>query len=260
MGYDTQYKGKVIVKGTDLKSSKLVSIFETKLEKSGKAYLEFNGGEIAGCSVGVRDVKVHDKVTGSVNYCPQSKKGKAVISTTAVEGMEIIASPNLPPPASLAEVDIKMITKHKLSNPELETKLTIYPFKSQGMLEVLKKVDHALLKQAKMTVDSGKQSASLMLVSHTKPLFQFDHSMELTLDGLAVKSKPNGKILLKTQFNKELSSKVQIDMSSSGSAKGKLMAEYKMGKLTAVGTVPVTSLSAQGLGQPTFEITSTYDF
>lgn len=44
-----------------------------------------------------------------------------------------------------------------------------------------------------------KQSASLMLVSHTKPLFQFDHSMELTLDGLAVKSKPNGKILLKVR-------------------------------------------------------------
>lgn len=82
---------------------------------------------------------------------------------------------------------------------------------------------------------------------------EFDH-MHVAVVG------PLYDAALQTQFNKELSSKVQIDMSSSGSAKGKLMAEYKMGKLTAVGTVPVTSLSAQGLGQPTFEITSTYDF
>merc|ERR1712167_139995 len=75
-----------------------------------------------------------------------------------------------------------------------------------------------------------------------------DHSLELKMVGSkAGLDKAECTYTAKVTLNKE--------------KKGSISADYKLGPdMKAVATCPITSLSAQGLGKPTFTVETTYEF
>ena len=94
-----------------------------------------------------------------------------------------------------------------------------------------------------------------VLTTPTHVLLDIDHSVEITASGGLEKSPMAAECLYKASKG-DLLMKLKL----TSAQKGELKAEYKLDKLTAMATVPITSLNAQGLGQPMLEIKSNYDF
>lgn len=250
MGYNTAYEGTLNLSKKSLKSK-----METKLEKSGKAYVEFNGSDLNDATVGLKDVQVQDKMKATVSYHVASQTGKLEVDATVADNINLIVSPSIPLPSDMYDCPVKLVTKHTLKSPGISTKLTIHPLASKGELEVTKSFDHDLLSKAVLTVDSQKQNAKLVLTTPTHVLLDIDHSVEITASGGLEKSPMAAECLYKASKG-DLLMKLKL----TSAQKGELKAEYKLDKLTAMATVPITSLNAQGLGQPMLEIKSNYDF
>lgn len=94
-----------------------------------------------------------------------------------------------------------------------------------------------------------------VLTTPKRVLLDIDHSVEITASGGLEKSPMAAECLYKASKG-NLSTSLKL----TSAQKGEMKAEYKLDKLTAMATVPITSLNAQGLGQPMLEVKSNYDF
>jgi hypothetical protein len=177
------------------------------------------------------------------------------VDATVADNINLIVSPSIPLPSDMYDGPVKLVTKHSLKSPAISTKLTIHPLAGKGELELTKTFDHDLLSKAVLTVDSAKQNAKLVLSTPTKLLMDIKHSVEVTASGGLEKAPVAAECLYKAEKGDFL---CKLKLTSKQT--GELKAEYKLDKLTAVATVPITSLNAQGLGSPMLEIKSDYDF
>lgn len=248
----TKYKGKITVKPDG--AATLASTLSSKLRKSGTAFVDFSGGDLSNAKLGINDLQVLDDLVGSVEWTSSKKAGKLKLVSSHVKDVTITATPTLPLPADLTKVDVKVEAKKKLDFAD--AKVTVMPLAKQGTLELIKKLDSKLCKQAKLVLDSSKQNGTLTLNTPTKRQFDLDHSLELkvvaTKEGVGT-----AECLYTAGVTKDLSAKLLLNKEK----KGKLSAEYKISSdLKAIAECPITALNAQGLGKPTFTIETTYQF
>lgn len=252
---DTEYKGKISIGDKHTLSNRI----SAKLEKSGMVFLDFNGGDVAAAKVGISKLKLHDKLTGNIEWAPSSKKGHLELTSTHVDKVEVIVKPPLPLPADLMQVDLKIVARPTLD--ACEVKVTVNPLKKTATIELIKKMNHKLCKQAKLNVNANNQSGVLTLTTPAHRQFDVDHSLELSINHGLNKGSPTANVLYTAGINKELSAKLKLNNVQNKNVDGTLSAELKLSKDTkAVANVPITSLNSQGLGKPTFVIETTYVF
>lgn len=248
----TKYTGKVTVKpGGDAAVS---SQFSSKLRKSGTAYLDFSGGDVSNAKVGIKDLKVLDNVQGSVEWSNSKKTGKLKLVSSHIENVKITAEPSLPLPSDLSTVPVIVEAKKSLDIGDATVKVN--PLARTATLDLIKKLDHKLCSQVKLSVDATKQTGTLTLNTPKTRQMDIDHSLEVKLVGSKA-GLDQAQCVYTAAVTSDLSAKVTLNKDKTGS----LSADYKLGPdMKAVASCPITSLSAQGLGKPTFTVETTYEF
>jgi hypothetical protein len=247
---NTEYKSKINIG----EKHSLTNTISAKLDKSGTAFVDFDGGDLSNAKVGIKDLNVLDDLVASVEWTNSKKAGKLKLVSTRIDNVTITAEPNLPLPADLSTVKVEVQAKQSLDI--CDAKVTVNPLARTATLELVKALDHQLCKEAKLEVNATSQNGTLTLTTPTKRQMDIDHSLELKL--VASKSGlDSAQCVYKAGVTDELSAKLTLKDNKTGS----LSADYKLGpNMKAVAEMPITSLNAQGLGKPTFTIDTTYEF
>jgi len=229
MASNLRYIGKM-----DTGKSNLNSRAELKLEHSGKAYLEFDQGNLNAGKVGIKEFKPHSKISTSLWFQPSTNKGGLEVVGDVGHDTTVTVSPNYPLPQDIMQVPVKLVTKKRVQ--AVDAKITAKPLQKGVNVELSKDLSNIKhLKKGTLTVDHPTNTAELQIQSQQFDWQNIKHDLRLTALTPFGNSSAAAKNSLKYTgaINSDLKVTAEMCQPRAKGNLARLTAEYKMGDVVA---------------------------
>lgn len=226
----------------DTGKSNVNSRAEISLEKSGKAYLDFDQGDIHAGKIGIKGFKLHDKLSASLWYQPESNKGNLELIGDVGHDTTVTVSPNYPLPSDLMQVPVKLVTRQKVK--AVDAKVTALPLKKSAEIELGKNLSHTKhFKRGTLTINHPKDTIALELQTKQYEFQDIKHDLRLTMMtpfGSSTEAAKN-TLLYTGEVSSDLKIKAEMCQPKAKGNLARLSAVYKMGDVEAVASCDLNS-------------------
>eukprot|EP00240_Pyramimonas_obovata_P013621 CAMPEP_0118920842 /NCGR_PEP_ID=MMETSP1169-20130426/272_1 /TAXON_ID=36882 /ORGANISM="Pyramimonas obovata, Strain CCMP722" /LENGTH=243 /DNA_ID=CAMNT_0006861447 /DNA_START=91 /DNA_END=822 /DNA_ORIENTATION=- len=224
----------------DTGKSNLNSRAEIKLD-SGKAYLDFDQGNLNAGKLGIKEFKPHSKVSTSLWFQPSTNKGGLEVVGDVGHDTTVTVSPNYPLPSDVMQVPVKLVTKKKVK--AVDAKVTAQPLQKAVNVELSKNLSNTKhFQKGSVTIDHPKDTISLQLQTKQYDWQNIKHDLRLTIMtpfGNSTQSAKN-TLLYTGEVNKDLKVTAEMCQPQAKGNLAKLSAKYKMGDIEAVASCDLT--------------------
>jgi len=237
MASNLRYIGKM-----DTGKSNLNSRAELKLEHSGKAYLEFDQGNLNAGKVGIKEFKPHSKIATSLWFQPSTNKGGLEVVGDVGHDTTVTVSPNYPLPQDVMQVPIKLVTKKTVK--AVDAKITAKPMQKGVNVELSKNLSNTKhFEKGTLTIDHPSNTVQMQIQSKQFDWQNMKHDLRLTVLTPFGDSSTAAKNSLKYTgaVNSDLKVTAEMCQPREKGNLARLAAEYKMGDVVAEASCDLTS-------------------
>jgi hypothetical protein len=227
----------------DTGKSNLNSRAEFKIDKGGKAFLQFDQGAVSSGKLGIKDFKAHDNLSASLCYQPSTKKGNLELLADVGHDTTVTVPVSYPLPTDVMQVPVKIVSKKNIIK-NVDSKITAKPLQKAVEVQLskcLKSTKH--FDKASLLIDHPADTISLRLQSKSYNWQDIDHDLRLTMMtpfGNSTQAAKNS-LLYTGKVNSDLSVSAEMCQPQAKGNLAKLKAVYKMGDVEATATCDLTS-------------------
>lgn len=225
----------------DTGKSNLNSRAEIKLD-SGKAYLDFDQGNLNAGKLGIKEFKPHSKVSTSLWFQPSTNKGGLEVVGDVGHDTTVTVSPNYPLPNDIMAVPVKLVTKKSVK--AVDVKVTAKPLQKAVCVELSKNLDNTKhFQKGSLHIDHPNDTVSLRLQSKQLDWQNIKHDLRLTMltpFGNSTQAAKNS-LLYTGEVNSDLKVKAEMCQPQDKGNLAKLSAVYKMGDVEAIASCDLTA-------------------